>query len=36
MDVTTIEQLARLMKETGLSSLELSEEGATLKLERRQ
>lgn len=36
MDVTTIEQLAKLMKETGLSSLELSEEGSTLKLERKQ
>ena len=36
MDVTKIESLARLMQETGLTALELSEGGTTLKLERRQ
>lgn len=35
MDVKSIENLARLMKETGLTSLELSQEGISLKLERR-
>ena len=36
MDVTKIESLARLMQETGLTALELSEGETTLKLERRQ
>ena len=35
MDIKSIESLARLMKENGLSSLELSQEGISLKLERR-
>ncbi len=35
MDVKSIENLARLMKENGLTSLELSQEGISLKLERR-
>lgn len=35
MDVKSIENLARLMKENGLSSLELSQDGVCLKLERR-
>ena len=35
MDVKSIENLARLMKETGLTTLELSQEGISLKLERR-
>lgn len=35
MDVKSIESLARLMKENGLTSLELSQEGVSLKLERR-
>ena len=34
MDVKTIESLARLMKETGLTSLKLSEGETSLKLER--
>lgn len=34
MDIKSIESLARLMKETGLTSLELSQEGISLKLER--
>lgn len=36
MDVKAIESLARLMKENGLTLLELSEEGVSLKLERGQ
>ena len=36
MDVKEIESLARLMQETGLTALELSEGETTLKLERRQ
>ena len=36
MDVKTIESLARLMKETGLTALELSEGESVLKLERKQ
>ncbi len=36
MDVKAIEALAKLMQETGLTALELSEEGMELKLERRQ
>ena len=36
MDVTKIESLARLMQETGLTALELSEGETKLKLERRQ
>ena len=35
MDVKSIENLARLMKDSGLTSLELSQDGVTLKLERR-
>ena len=35
MDVKSIESLARLMKENGLTALELSQEGISLKLERR-
>ena len=35
MDIKSIESLAKLMKENGLSSLELSQEGISLKLERR-
>lgn len=35
MDVKSIENLAKLMKETGLTALELSQEGITLKLERQ-
>ncbi len=35
MDVKTIENLARLMKENGLTGLEFSQEGVTLKLERQ-
>lgn len=35
MDVKSIENLAKLMKENGLTSLELSQEGISLKLERR-
>lgn len=35
MDIKSIESLAKLMKETGLTSLELSQEGISLKLERR-
>ena len=34
MDIKSIESLAKLMKETGLTSLELSQEGISLKLER--
>ncbi len=34
MDVKSIENLAKLMKENGLTSLELSQEGISLKLER--
>ena len=36
MDVKSIESLARLMNENGLTLLELSEEGMKLKLERGQ
>lgn len=36
MDVKKIESLARLMQETGLTALELSEGEAVLKLERKQ
>ena len=36
MDVKKIESLARLMQETGLTALELSEGETKLKLERRQ
>ena len=32
MDIKSIESLAKLMKETGLTSLELSQEGISLKL----
>lgn len=35
MDVKAIERLANLMKENDLTSLELSEEGVSLKLERK-
>ncbi len=35
MDVKKIESLARLMKETGLTGLELVEEGQQLRLERQ-
>lgn len=35
MDVKSIENLARLMKENGLTALELSQEGVSLKLERK-
>ena len=35
MDVKSIESLARLMKENGLTALELSQEGISLRLERR-
>lgn len=35
MDIKSIENLAKLMKETGLTSLELSQEGISLKLERQ-
>lgn len=35
MDVKSIENLAKLMKENGLTSLELSQEGISLKLERK-
>ena len=35
MDVKEIESLARLMKENGLTALELTEGEAKLKLERR-
>lgn len=35
MDVKSIENLAKLMKENGLTSLELSQEGISLKLERQ-
>ncbi len=35
MDVKSIENLAKLMKESGLTSLELSQEGISLKLERQ-
>lgn len=35
MDVKSIENLARLMKENSLTSLELSQDGVSLKLERR-
>lgn len=34
MDVKAMESLARMMKENGLTLLELSEEGVSLKLER--
>lgn len=34
MDIKSIESLAKLMKENGLTSLELSQEGISLKLER--
>ncbi len=36
MDVKKIESLAKLMQETGLTALELSEGESVLKLERRQ
>ena len=36
MDVKKIESLARLMQETGLTALELSEGESVLKLERKQ
>lgn len=36
MDVKAIESLARLMKENGLTSLELTEDGVSLKLERKK
>ena len=36
MDVKAIESLARLMQETGLTALELSEGETVLKLERKQ
>lgn len=35
MDVKWIESLAKLMKENGLTALEYSKDGASLKLERR-
>ena len=35
MDIKSIETLAKLMKETGLTALELSQEGVSLKLERQ-
>ncbi len=35
MDVKSIENLAKLMKENGLTSLELAQEGISLKLERK-
>lgn len=35
MDVKSIENLARLMKENSLTSLELSQDGVSLKLERK-
>lgn len=35
MDVKIIEDLARVMKENGLTALELSEEGVSVKLERK-
>lgn len=35
MDVKSIENLAKLMKENGLTSLEYSQEGVSLKLERQ-
>lgn len=35
MDVKSIENLAKLMKDNGLTALELSQEGISLKLERR-
>ena len=35
MDIKSIENLAKLMKENGLTLLELSQEGISLKLERR-
>lgn len=35
MDVKSIENLAKLMKENGLTSLELSQDGVSLKLERK-
>lgn len=35
MDVKSIESLARLMKETGLTGLEYSQDGVSLKLERQ-
>ena len=35
MDITSIESLARLMKENGLTALEFSQEGISLKLERQ-
>ncbi len=33
MDVKSIENLAKLMKENGLTSLELTQDGISLKLE---
>ena len=35
MDIKSIESLARLMKENGLTALEFSQEGISLKLERQ-
>lgn len=35
MDVKSIENLAKLMKENGLTSLELAQDGVSLKLERK-
>lgn len=35
MDVKSIENLAKIMKENGLTALELAQEGISLKLERR-
>ena len=34
MDIKSIESLARLMKENALTSLELTQDGVSLKLER--
>ena len=36
MDVKKIESLAKLMQETGLTALELTEGESVLKLERKQ
>ncbi len=36
MDIKNIKELARIMKENDLTSLELQEEGASIKLERKQ
>ncbi len=36
MEIKTIEELARVRKENGLSRLEISEEGSTVRLERER